>query len=322
MKLFKLKTALFIMIPMSLAAFALCMLTNAGNIVTSIIVALTFAISSFVAFHVSNKETRKKRLEFIKNYKFPSIVSTKFRAEHQFLTSNQADLVATALKQLFMAYALTKDGGKKPKEGFAMPSRIADELWHHFMLDSANYEKFCKHAFGKMFHHKPGMDTEGNKSIYLMKSYPQDLQDTYGYIDSLKHYISLDTIKGVPTLFAIDAHLNINNGFYYDKQTVGRIEEIIAKPSTAKKNKESASNCGGLYDGFSTPPSTYAPSPSPVTSSVIASCSSGSSKSDSISGGGSFSGGGSSVSSSDSDSSSSSSSCSSCSSSSCGGGGD
>lgn len=327
MKLFKLKIALGIMVPVNLAAFAFCMLINSGAIVTSFICALTFAISSYIAINISNKQTRTKRLEFIKYYKFPEIVCKKFMAEHKYLSNSQADEVATALKQFFMAFALTKDGGKKPTEGLSMPSRITDELWHHFILDSANYEKFCKQAFGTMFHHKPGMDTEGNHAVYLMNSFPKDLTDTYSYIESLKHYIGLDTIKGIPTLFAIDAHLKIDNGFYYDSKAVDKIEKTINKVSIAKKEKEKAkevaSSCGGFYScgGTSSLPSTNSLSPSPVTASAVASCGSVSSKSDSISGGGNYSGGGSSVSSCSSKSSDSSSSSSSSCGSSCGGGG-
>ena len=36
-----------------------------------------------------------------------------------------------------------------------MPSRLVDEAWHEFILDSLSYTRFCEAAFGGYLHHTP-----------------------------------------------------------------------------------------------------------------------------------------------------------------------
>jgi hypothetical protein len=36
-----------------------------------------------------------------------------------------------------------------------MPSKVIDELWHALILDTARYQHFCRHAFGRLLHHTP-----------------------------------------------------------------------------------------------------------------------------------------------------------------------
>jgi hypothetical protein len=36
-----------------------------------------------------------------------------------------------------------------------MPSQVADDLWHEFILFTKNYDAFCRQAFGGFFHHSP-----------------------------------------------------------------------------------------------------------------------------------------------------------------------
>ena len=36
-----------------------------------------------------------------------------------------------------------------------MPSRVVDEAWHRFILDSASYIEFCDHTYGEYLHHFP-----------------------------------------------------------------------------------------------------------------------------------------------------------------------
>jgi hypothetical protein len=36
-----------------------------------------------------------------------------------------------------------------------MPSRLVDDAWHEFILDSRAYIDFCDRAFGEYLHHTP-----------------------------------------------------------------------------------------------------------------------------------------------------------------------
>ncbi len=44
---------------------------------------------------------------------------------------------------------------------------ILDEMWHSFILCTAEYEKFCKDMFGVFLHHYPTIETEQDKAKRL-----------------------------------------------------------------------------------------------------------------------------------------------------------
>jgi hypothetical protein len=53
------------------------------------------------------------------------------------------------LRQFFVAYRMSG------KRFVSMPSRVADELWHEFILYTREYQRFCRRAFGGFMHHSP-----------------------------------------------------------------------------------------------------------------------------------------------------------------------
>lgn len=213
--------------------------TNFG--VAIVVAPFAIALSLFVMYHF----LRKARLDYIKNYQFPSIVMKKFMEQYPKLSMEDTKLVEIGLKQFFMLYALCQEG-TKPKHGFLMPSRLVDELWHNFMLDSANYYKFCKHVYGGMFHHKPGPDNGGNKKLHLEKKFSKELTNTYEYLKKLKDYTAVATIGSVPVLFALDSLCRIENGFYYDSQVMINIENAMRTQAVANSTSDSSGSCGGL----------------------------------------------------------------------------
>lgn len=211
--------------------------------------AIAIGVTMFcvVFFIIIYHQLRKSlRIKFIEHYTLPNIVTKKFLVEHNYLSAKQTDNVIIGLKQFFMIYSLSMSEGRIPKNGFMMPSRIVDELWHNFMLDSENYAKFCTQAFGKMFHHKPGMDSGGNKKINLLKTFPPELVNTYQYIRKLKDYSSLYVIGSVPVLFALDSILHIDKGFYYDLESMNNIEAMLQQNLQASTNSGSTGSCGGI----------------------------------------------------------------------------
>jgi hypothetical protein len=246
MKLFKFKHFLFAFIPLSIIPTSILFYSPSKHFLVFALAMACFFFAYIMAIKFAENKTRKARLEYIKAYKFPNIVCKKFLGEHKYLSIEQAEQVAEALKQFFMAYALCNDGGKKPKDGFMMPSRIADELWHQFMLDSANYEKFCKTAYGKMLHHKPGADNGGNKNLRFMKSFPKSVNNIYLYMEKLKEYGEHKSINGIPLLFAIDSYLKIDKGFYYDVQTMTNLSASIKSAAIASASSGSSGDCAGF----------------------------------------------------------------------------
>lgn len=239
-----------------------------------LIVATTATLITLVLLaHYINYRLKHISLNYIDNYRLPNIVLKKFMMENPQLIDEQVDAVIIALKQFFMMFALCQLSGNTPKKGFTMPSRIADELWHEFMLDSRNYELFCYKAFGKMLHHKPGLDNGGNQKMYLMKSFPSELKNTYTYVHQLQSYNKLYSIGGIALLFGIDAYLNIHDGFHYDAQVLHNLQKDIIGP-TATSDNATSGGCGGL-----------------LATDTVGSCSSGSSSDSGGDSGGSCGGG-------------------------------
>lgn len=200
-----------------------------------------FGIVSIIIYHFSS---RNLRIKFINEYQFPSIVLKKFSQEYNRLNEKEINMVINALKQFFMIYCIAVVEHKVPKKGFIMPSKMVDELWHNFMLDSRHYEKFCTLAFGRTLHHKPGENTKGNKNLKKLTNYSDELKNTYKHLKDLNQYQSVAVLAGIPLLFAIDKHFNVEDGFYYDQTVLNNINLLLHKPSESSDS----SGCAGIFD--------------------------------------------------------------------------
>jgi len=90
----------------------------------------------------------------------------------------------------------------------AMPSQAVDDAWHEFILFTRQYNKFCRHAFGRFLHHTPAeaMSTPTEASDGLKRAWR--LACAHEKIDPKKP-------DRLPRLFAIDAALGIAGGFIY-----------------------------------------------------------------------------------------------------------
>eukprot|EP01034_Spumella_vulgaris_P038231 gene38231-47204_t len=71
--------------------------------------------------------------------------------KHPQLTTKECQLVAQGLRQFFLAHL------KSGRKYVSMPSQVADDLWHEFILYTMNYQQFCQHAFGRFLHHTPAV---------------------------------------------------------------------------------------------------------------------------------------------------------------------
>lgn len=153
-------------------------------------------------FFIYNKH--KKRKEFIASFQFPVAIKKRVNAKYPHLSNDQIELVLDALKSFFIISYKAK---LKP---VAMPSQVVDVAWHEFILFTKNYEIFCKKGIGRFLHHTP---TEAMKS-------PTNAQD--GIKRAWRLACDLENINPasparLPLLFAIDAKLKIEDGFFYSK---------------------------------------------------------------------------------------------------------
>ena len=89
-----------------------------------------------------------------------------------------------------------------------MPSQVADDLWHEFILYTLKYENFCKQAFGRFLHHAPAdvLTNKGKSNHSLRRVWNETCRE---------EIINPRKPTRLPLLFALDAKLNIKDGFTY-----------------------------------------------------------------------------------------------------------
>jgi hypothetical protein len=145
---------------------------------------------------------RARRAEFIRAYVFPRGLFAALQQKHPQLTQKDCQLVAQALRQFFDAYL--RGGGKR----VAMPSQVADDLWHAFILYTRNYDAFCKRAFGRFLHHTPAAVMGGERASN------EGLRRCWWHCCRAENIDPRAPMR-LPLLFAIDAKLKIAGGFHY-----------------------------------------------------------------------------------------------------------
>jgi hypothetical protein len=164
-----------------------------------------------------------RREAFIRTEPFPPGLLDKLAARRPELEPKDRQLVARALRQFFLAYL-------KSGRGFvSMPSRLADDLWHEFILHTRHYQAYCKRAFGAYLHHTPatalGMDRRDNaglRRVWRLACREENIDP--------RHPTRL------PLLFALDGKFGIADGFRYAPDC-----------SALRKGGDGSVHCGGDF---------------------------------------------------------------------------
>jgi hypothetical protein len=86
---------------------------------------------------------------FIAEYEFPAYIWKRVRKRVPELDEEGLRLAELGLREWFICCAW------RGRPVLGMPSRIVDEAWHEFILDSISYTDFCRQAFGGYLHHTP-----------------------------------------------------------------------------------------------------------------------------------------------------------------------
>jgi len=179
------------------------------------------------------------RADFIRSYMFPPGLLDRFSIHQPGLSLKERQLVAHALRQFFIAYL------KSGRKFISMPSQVADDLWHEFILYTRHYDTFCQQAFGSFMHHTPavalGTDKQGNAG--LRRAW---------WFCCLEENINPKKATRLPLLFSLDQKLNINNGFRYALDCAGiRRENTIQNSGTIYCGGDiSSSSFDGSMEGF------------------------------------------------------------------------
>ena len=183
---------------------------------------------------------RARRAEYIRHYVLPKGLYAKLTARHPALSRKECELVAQGLRQFFLCYLMSG------RQYVSMPSQVADDLWHEFILYTKNYEHFCRNAFGKFLHHTPAAVLVGGQAASnagLRRAWTWACRD---------ENIDPKAATRLPLLFALDGKLGVANGFYYvpDCSGVTRAGDGSSSGSVHCGASFSDSSVDGSTDGF------------------------------------------------------------------------
>ena len=200
-----------------------------------VILLITTLLLTIALVVVWNRWRQAARADYIRTYMLPKGIFDKLQAKRPELSIKDCQLTAHALRQFFLAYL---KGGRR---FVAMPSQVADDLWHELILYTRHYEVFCDKAFGGFMHHTPavvlGADRQNNAGLRRV-----------WWHTCLEENINPRKHTRLPLLFALDAKLNIPDGFRYSPNC----EELRKKEN--RDNSSGTTHCGGdfsdsSYDG-------------------------------------------------------------------------
>ena len=193
------------------------------------------AISLSVIWYGGRAVKLSQRRNFIRHYRFPPGLLLKLQRTHPQIEAKDYALAAQALRQFFLAYLLSN------KQNVAMPSRLADDLWHEFILYTRQYAEFCRLAFGSFFHHTPaaamGPNRETNTGLRRI-----------WWHTCKEENISPHAPFRMPLLFALDSKLNIAHGHRYTLASMAILGNRQAAEDAAL---EISVGCGGSSNSVS-----------------------------------------------------------------------
>lgn len=156
---------------------------------------------ALVGFAVIRHMVRRTRERFVRHAPLPVYLRRKLLEAYPGLSSAQTARVEAGLRQFFLAHL-------RSRRFVGMPSRVVDELWHAFILDTRAYAAFCRQAFGGMLHHSPA-ETLGRSAARN-----DGLRRTW-YWCCKEEGIDPRVPATLPLLFALDTELGVPNGFRY-----------------------------------------------------------------------------------------------------------
>src|SRR6476646_628058 len=112
-------------------------------------VAILLGIALFASAWLYGKWRTLRRAEFIRTFRWPRGLLERLEKHHAGFERKDSALVSRGLRQFFLAYLMSG------KRHVSMPSQVADDLWHEFILYTRDYDAFCRRAFGGFLHHTP-----------------------------------------------------------------------------------------------------------------------------------------------------------------------
>lgn len=154
------------------------------------------------AFLVWRRWQRAGRARYIDNYPYRRFLDQRLTARRPELSAEQRGEVLAGLVDYFQ---ICRKAGRRM---VAMPSQAVDDAWHEFILFTRQYDKFCRHAFGRFLHHTPAaaMSSPTQASDGIRRAWR---------LACAHEGINPKQPDRLPRLFALDARLALAGGFIY-----------------------------------------------------------------------------------------------------------
>ncbi len=168
-----------------------------------IIIPAILIISLIYGIYLTIRKFRiRHREKKIDEFQFPKKISEKVLETYPHLTEPQLNKVINGLREYFH---ICNIAGNRM---VSMPSQAVDIAWHEYILFTKQYEIFCKKSLGRFLHHTPA---EAMQS----KTKAQKGIKTAWKISCFRENIESKSPTRLPLLFAMDAELDIPDGFKY-----------------------------------------------------------------------------------------------------------
>jgi hypothetical protein len=206
--------------------------------VNLILAGVLFVTAGLIARRVWRRHAQQRQLEMIRAYPFSQSMRMKFRDVRPDLDSAQEQKVFDGLRDYFILCAQARG------RFVSMPSQVADDAWHAFILHTRVYQDFCNKAFGRFLHHTPA------ESMRTPTMATEGIQRAWNLACALEH-INPRKPNRLPRLFALDGTLNIANGFRYDTRCTPGSGTYCASDigGSGCGSGNTDSSCGGDGDG-------------------------------------------------------------------------
>ncbi|MCY1415500.1 hypothetical protein D9M71_309850 [compost metagenome] len=181
------------------------------------------------------RNRQRRRLAYIERYRFHPAIKRKVQERYPHLSEAQVERVFDALRDYFH---ICNQAGRRM---VSMPSQAVDVAWHEFILFTRAYQAFCDQALGRFLHHTP---TEAMQTPTLAQT---GIKRAWR-LACAREGISPATPVQLPLLFAIDALLNIEDGYRYSLDCRDKSSPLYGDGYCAG-HIGCASGCGGDSGG-------------------------------------------------------------------------
>lgn len=155
-----------------------------------------------VLVFVWRKWRLKARERFLGAFLFPASLGRKLRQTYPHLSAAQVNMVIRELRTFFRAANAAQ--GRM----VSMPSQAVDVAWYEFILFTRGYRQFCARGLGRFLDHTPA------EHMATPVSAQQGLRRTWLHACRFEG-IDPNKPDRLPMLFALDALLQIQDGFHY-----------------------------------------------------------------------------------------------------------